>query len=126
MPATSVPVLLGTTAPFAQPTGNVANATQCPVALPSLQVGGELGKLLHQWRSVIGVPDDVVYVKFNGSVEPGFTGVFVVVDSPKNPLKPTVPPTGTDAAVGSNAATQQEVVPLPLPFSGSKVGKGAV
>ena len=84
--------------------------------------------LVHQWRFVTGVPDEVLYVKFNGFEAPGFTLFFVGGgNSPENPVKvETMLPVVTAEALGSNATTQQEGVPLPPPFNGSRVTEGAV
>src|SRR5439155_13601748 len=67
-------------------------------------------------------------VKFNGTAEPILTRFNEgEANSPANPVnEATLLSVVTAAALGSNAITQQEVVPWPLPFSGSKVGKGAL
>jgi len=47
-----------------------------------------LNMLVHQWRFVIGLPDEVLYVKFNDSEAPGLTKFFVDgANSPVNPVK---------------------------------------
>src|SRR5438309_1158962 len=122
----------GSPTPVVQSIGSVAKATQgagallLPVPLQSPPV--LLKMLVHQWRFVTGVPDEVLYVKFNDSEAPGLTRFFVDGgNSPENPVKvETVLPVVTAAALGSNATTQQEGVPLPPPFNGSRVTEGAV
>lgn len=112
---------VGANAFVVQSIESVPKATQGFWA-PPLQVEPVLFTVEHKWSPAVG------NVKFNGTAEPILTRFNEGgANSPENPVNVvTVLPVVTAAAFGSNAATQHEVVPLPLPFSGSKVTEGAV
>jgi hypothetical protein len=83
----------------------------------------------HKLRFVIGTPGELKYVQINGTPDPALTRFKSVSDTGDwNPVKAeNVVPVGIAGALGSNATTQQEPVPPPLPFKGSpKVADGAV
>jgi len=115
--ANEVSVDPGITTPVVQEIGNVPKLTQGAAALllpvPE-QVGLGLFTLEHKCSPAVG------NVKFNGTACARLTPLSVGGgNSPENPVNEDTEPVVTAAALGSNATTQQEGVPLPPPFSGS-------